>query len=269
MGSAALARPVVAAALLLLFGALSVRAEPEYANEGAKGCLDCHGNERVMQIVKTAHAKREDPNTPAAQKACESCHGPSKTHSRFPMQVANLHFGKQSKTPVEVQNKICLECHTKDGREEWHASAHGFEKLVCSTCHGIHDPASVVPAEATVSQGCKVAGCHDKLMADSEPTAFTHAVGRPIGDQGQVTCAGCHNPHGPLSSTRCLDCHPQTPEARAKESEKARRFHDVADEKGTECMRCHKALAHPIKPLDEAIAKEAAKAAREAPAPGS
>ena len=224
-------------------------AQPEYANEGAKACLDCHGNPRVMGIMETAHAKREDPKTPAAQKACESCHGPSKTHSQFPMQVANLHFGKHSNIAPKVQNQVCLECHATGAREDWTGSAHGFEDLVCSTCHSIHDPTKIVPALATVSSGCNVAGCHDKLTGDSPSASFTHAVGKKLGDQGQLTCTGCHNPHGPLNSGRCVACHPQTSEILSRQSEKARRFHEVATQQGTECIRCHKALAHPIKPL--------------------
>ena len=65
----------------------------------------------------------------------------------------------------------------------------------------------------------------------------------------RLTCAGCHNPHGPLESGRCGDCHVRTPEVVSKESAKARRYHEVAEAKGTECIRCHKGIAHPIPPL--------------------
>jgi nitrate/TMAO reductase-like tetraheme cytochrome c subunit len=228
--------------------AVAAVAQPEYADTGAKSCLDCHASPQVMGIAKTAHANRSDPKTPASQKACESCHGGSAAHMRFPMQLENLHFGKKSKTEAKVQNQVCLDCHSK-GAEDWEASAHGFENVVCSTCHAIHDPARIVPAKATASNGCSVAGCHVTLMDGASPDTFSHAVGRNIGNKGEVTCAGCHDPHGPLRSERCGDCHPQTPEVLALESDKARRFHDVAAERETECIRCHKALSHPIKPL--------------------
>ena len=74
----------------------------------------------------------------------------------------------------------------------------------------------------------------------------------PIEGGNTFTCSTCHDPHGPLDSTRCVECHAQTPEVLAKQSEKARRFHATADEKGTECIRCHKGLAHPIGPLEQA-----------------
>jgi hypothetical protein len=165
------------------------------------------------------------------------------------MQVENLHFGKQSKTEPKEQNQVCLECHARGEQNEWHASAHGFENVLCSSCHSMHDPAKIVPKQATLSHGCSTAGCHDALMRDSTAADFTHAVGKKLGDQGQLTCAGCHDPHGPLNSDRCLDCHPQSPELLSKESQKARRFHEVATERGTECIRCHKAIAHPMSPL--------------------
>jgi nitrate/TMAO reductase-like tetraheme cytochrome c subunit len=246
-------------ATLLSFAALvqgaawiAAAAPPEYDGAGEKTCLDCHGNPRVMGIMGTVHMKGGNPNAPAAQKACESCHGPSKAHVQFPMQVENLHFGKKSTTDAKVQNRVCLECHDqKDkARANWKASAHGSENVVCSTCHSIHDPKRVVPTTAARITTCTSAGCHATLMGDADPTKFSHAVGKPLDSKGEMTCSGCHNPHGPLSSSRCIDCHPQTADVLAKQSEKARRFHQVATERGTECIRCHKALAHPIRPLE-------------------
>ncbi len=247
-------------------------AQPGFAGEGAKACIDCHGNEHVLGILKTAHAKVEDPNTPAAQKECQSCHGPSAVHMKYPMQVGNLHFGKESKAQPEVQNQACLECHSKGDRANWKASAHGFERILCSNCHSIHDPKKIVPSEATVSKGCSVDGCHATLMRGKDLAGFSHAVGKKLEmkgmkftNDGRLTCASCHNPHGPLSSTRCIDCHAQSPEVLAKESEKARRYHEIAARKGTQCIRCHQELSHPIRPLEELRKKEAMEAASARP----
>jgi nitrate/TMAO reductase-like tetraheme cytochrome c subunit len=223
-----------------------------YSEEGAKACLDCHETESVMGILETAHFKDHDPKTPAATHQCQSCHGPSARHMMFPMQVENVHFGRKSGHSAQRQNERCLECHLSDEsghRENWKASAHGYEKVVCSTCHSMHDPEKVVPARADVKATCTSVGCHDTLLANSEPEQYSHALGRNLSGKGELTCSGCHNPHGPLESTRCLDCHSQSPEVLAKQSEKAKRFHDVARAKGTDCVRCHKGIAHPIPPL--------------------
>lgn len=221
--------------------------------EGAQQCLDCHENSGILGITKTKHADFENADSPAAQKQCQSCHGPSERHMQFPMQVENVHFGKASSAAPRVQNQQCLECHESGERQNWKASAHGFEDIVCSTCHSIHQPDRIVPTEATMASTCN-GTCHQDLMKDAEPGAFTHPVGMELEDGSHVTCATCHNPHGKLDSTRCLECHEQTRDVLAKQSEKAQRFHETAEAKGTECIRCHKGLAHPIGPLD---AKEA------------
>jgi len=217
----------------------------KYSDEDATACIDCHETPTVMAIFHTAHAIDSDPRTPAAQKQCQSCHGPSATHMRFPMQVENVHFGEKSRTKAEVQNQLCLECHQDGDRESWQASAHGFETVLCNKCHGIHDPNSNIPTNASLTKGC-TESCHQDLMHGGNPSDFTHATGKPLNGMGELTCAGCHNPHGPLSSQRCLECHEQTPENHAKESAKAQRYHEVAREKGTTCIRCHKGIAHPI-----------------------
>ena len=224
----------------------------DYSEESAAACIDCHDTPAVMGIVETAHANFDNPRTPAAQRQCQSCHGPSATHMRFPLQIGNVHFGSGSANPPAQQNAMCAACHgTREQEVAWESSAHGYEDLVCNTCHSVHDPDKIVPKHATISSGC--AECHGDLMAASTVPEFSHAVGRKLGEGGELTCAGCHNPHGPLESSRCLDCHAQTPEVLALQTPKARRYHEVAAQKGTECMRCHKGIAHPIKPLEELI----------------
>jgi nitrate/TMAO reductase-like tetraheme cytochrome c subunit len=233
----------------VLFACGAVAAELEYSEEGAKACLDCHETDYVIGIIDTAHFNVEDPKTPAATRECQSCHGPSAKHMIYPMQVENVHFGAKSTSAPETQNEFCLECHQNGERKHWKAGPHGYEKLVCSTCHSIHDPHKVVPARADVERTCTTSGCHDTLMKDAEPADFSHAIGKNLSDKGELTCSNCHNPHGPLESGRCIECHIQAPEVLAKQSEKAKHFHETAAKKGTDCIRCHKGIAHPIPPL--------------------
>jgi nitrate/TMAO reductase-like tetraheme cytochrome c subunit len=244
-----------AAAALVLVGAVALpgpafaeaeaKAEKGYSPEGAKACLDCHETPEIMGIMETPHFEGTNEDAPAAQRQCQSCHGPSARHMMFPMQVENVHFGKGSHAAPALQNQACLQCHESGEREQWNVSAHGFEEVLCSNCHSVHDPKALIPQEQTRIAGC-TESCHDDLMAGADPASFSHRVGAELADEGTLTCAGCHNPHGPLESSRCVECHEQTPEAMAKESEKARRFHETAKKRGTGCIRCHKDIAHPI-----------------------
>ncbi len=240
--------PVCLFGITLASLAQSAGVQSEYSEEGAVACIECHETPYVMGILDTVHARIADPRTPAAQKECQSCHGPSATHMRFPMQVANVHFGKNCEHEPETQNKLCLQCHKDSDFGEWSASAHGYEQIVCSRCHSMHDPDRIVPTKTTVSVGC-TDSCHKEVREIDSASEFSHAIGRDLDGKGELTCAGCHNPHGPLSSERCLGCHAQTPEVLAKESDKARRYHETASAKGTDCIRCHKAISHPIRAL--------------------
>ena len=222
--------------------------QTRYSVEGGVACTKCHETQYVMGILGTVHAKIADPQTPAAQRECQSCHGPSATHMQFPMQVANIHFGKDCEHAPEVQNKQCLECHGDSALGGWRASAHGYEQVVCSRCHSMHDPALVVPAKEILSRGCTEA-CHQDLMGTESASDFSHALGRMIDGKSALTCADCHNPHGPLNSEGCIACHARRPDVLAKETEKAREYHAVALQKGVDCLRCHKGISHPIRGL--------------------
>ena len=235
---------LLGASVLALAAAAPWAADQDYSEQGANACLDCHESPEVMGILDTPHADASNPKTPAGQKECQSCHGPSATHMEFPMQVANVHFGKESKATPQRQNEACLECHADGAREHWQGSAHGYEDVRCSECHSAHKTGLLTPPDAEVLARCD--SCHDDLLGSAKPADFTHPVGFRLGESETLTCATCHNPHGPLESSRCDSCHPSTAEAFAEQTEKARRFHEVGLRRGTECIRCHKAIAHPI-----------------------
>jgi len=244
------------AAACLLSPATSARADDDgYSDQDYNACLDCHENSGVLGISETKHADFDDPKSPAAQKQCQSCHGPSAKHMKFPMQVANVHFGKASAAPAATQNLMCLECHANEARANWSGSPHGFEEVLCTTCHSMHQPDLIVPEHATMTATCNDS-CHVDLMAGRPVSEFTHPVPEKPTKEDDFTCATCHNPHGALESGRCADCHDLEPATLAEESEKARRFHTTAIERKIECIRCHKGLAHPIPPLNGADGAE-------------
>ncbi len=224
--------------------------EHGYSEKDYNACIDCHENSGIGGIAETKHADFDDPNSPAAQKQCQSCHGPSAKHMKFPMQVSNVHFGKGSAATPKRQNQMCLECHTEGAQASWDMSPHGLDEVLCNTCHSIHQPDKIKPSHAAATATCNDT-CHVEIVHDATNGSFTHPVPAEPTSDDDFACTTCHNPHGPLDSTRCDDCHEQTADEFAKQTDKARRFHETALRREIDCMRCHKGLAHPIKPLHE------------------
>ena len=74
-----------------------------------------------------------------------------------------------------------------------------------------YDPERIVPSSVRLTQGC-TESCHENFIKDVDASTFTHSIGHALGGAGKITCASCHSPHFPLSSSRCLDCHDQSPE---------------------------------------------------------
>jgi len=213
------------------------------SGQGAQACLACHESEKVMGILETPHAKIDDPRTPASQEQCESCHGPSGTHMEFPMQVGNIMFTKHSKTPIAIRNRTCLACHHEGERAHWDDGPHG-EKLACNDCHVMHVRKDPALSKADQAQQCSV--CHPKILE----TAPANAV-HPLTGKKAFRCTECHNPHGTTSLTSCNACHLQDPVHWARESEKARSYHERALAKQIECTSCHKGFVHALPALTQ------------------
>ena len=116
----------------------------EYSKKGADTCLTCHDDEHVMAVFKTPHGQPNDARSPfgKGQLQCEACHGPGGNHTkkvkkgetRPPM----IRFGRDSATPVSVQNGGCLACHEKSMTAEWHAGPHAANDVSCAACHDTH-----------------------------------------------------------------------------------------------------------------------------------
>ncbi len=208
---------------------------------GAAACLECHESDKIMGILKTPHADFKDPRSPAARDQCESCHGPSATHMKFPMQVGNIVFTKHGKTPIGVRNRACLECHNKGDQAHWNEGAHAKE-LSCASCHVMHKPQD--PMVGSVDRTADCVSCHETVL-ESAPAPSSH----PLTGPKAIVCTECHSPHGPTSLTTCITCHAQDPETFAKQSAKARDYHGRASSKEIECTACHKGFVHSMPPI--------------------
>src|ERR1035437_8375472 len=135
------AKPAVAAATAAPAAAKAAgsaaKAAPvsEYAAEGSKTCLNCHGGDtKITAIFNTPHAKKADPRTPFAAHECESCHGASPDHINGPQRTnIGIVFTKHSPTPVAEQNKMCLACHENGARMNWQGSQHQSADVACAS----------------------------------------------------------------------------------------------------------------------------------------
>jgi len=232
---------VLAMGLPLALLAQAASAQQSYSGEGAQACLECHESEKVMGIRETPHAQFDNPRTPAAREQCESCHGPSATHMEFPMQVGNIVFTKHGKTPIGDRNQMCLTCHHKGEQAHWGEGKHA-DGLSCASCHIMHAPEDPTLVVETQAQRC--GSCHEEILPTA-PSGAPHA----LSGEKAMHCTQCHNPHGPIDLVSCNECHEQDPATLAKQSPKARDYHERAVSRTIDCTSCHKGFVHSMPQL--------------------
>jgi DmsE family decaheme c-type cytochrome len=147
------------------------------------------------------------------QLQCEACHGPGGNHSarirrgeeRPPPAVE---FGSHEPTEINVQNDMCLGCHSADVGFGWHGGPHDDNDVACADCHVSHTGGD--PVLQTSSQPEVCYNCH-KLQRSETLKAFAHPL-----VEGKMDCSGCHSPHGDTTELQlvrqtvndtCYTCH--------------------------------------------------------------
>jgi DmsE family decaheme c-type cytochrome len=186
----------------------------EYSKKGADTCLTCHDDAHVAAVFQTKHGQPNDARSPfgKGQLQCEACHGPGGNHTKKVKKgeerPAMIRFGRDSKTPVAVQNGTCLSCHEKSMSANWHAGAHDANNVSCASCHDSHvarDPVLATRTQADVCYTCHVAQRGEFLKPYAHPSK-----------QGKIACSDCHDPHGSTAEAQlvkatvnqtCYQCH--------------------------------------------------------------
>lgn len=184
-----------------------------YAGGDPQLCLSCHGANGMKPaagILSTVHGKTGNPDGPMAKKGCQTCHGPASKHLSVYVngkpQAPPVTFSEN--TPVEVQNRVCLDCHEGKTHNNWEGSAHQFAGLACASCHSIHKPQDRVLEKATQKEVCL--GCHT-----AQRSGMHKISAHPLAD-GLMSCSDCHAAHGGQSdpllvkasvNETCFQCH--------------------------------------------------------------
>src|SRR5215211_3236610 len=121
---------------------------------GPETCLTCHD---TATLHGTAHGNPRIPGSPAADKGCESCHGPGQAHVE---DDAKGHILKFSQMPARQVSDTCLTCHNKTEHAMWDSSSHAARNMGCVSCHSVHAPKSERGQLVKATQLELCATCH-------------------------------------------------------------------------------------------------------------
>ncbi len=235
---------------------------------GSDTCKACH-EDQFHQFSQTKMGKLflKHPRSTQEKLACESCHGPGKKHAEAPgsgKDAKLISFLKHDPTPVEVRNKVCLDCHSKGARIFWSGSAHDSRDVACTGCHHIMaDQSSKAQlVKATEIETCGL--CH--IQKRAQTMRSSHMPLR----EGKMSCTSCHNPHGTISvallrepsvNDSCYVCHAEKRGPflweHAPATESCSNCHDPHGSnherllklaKPRLCQQCHVETRHPTRP---------------------
>lgn len=198
--------------------------------EGALGCIDCHGENIFPHVGGRPESSRE--YTIQASKVCADCH--TRQTERLADSVhadglanGNLRaatcvdcHGAHAVQPIEDQPEIaaqtCGTCHTSIFAE-YQASIHGEALLVnndtnaptCTTCHGVHGIDDPTTAQFRNRSPQLCADCHadESLMAqyDISTDVFETYLNEFHGST--VALFDQQDPDAASNKAVCYDCH--------------------------------------------------------------
>ena len=158
---------------------------------GAKVCMACHAS----QAESFSHTLMgRIGQTQKGKFDCENCHGPGSAHAkagggRGVGGIISFRPEDQSRT-AEENNAICLTCHERGDRTNWHGSTHETRGLMCTNCHTIMKTVSRKNQLKTAFEPETCFQCHKDRRA--QMFRSSHMPLR----EGKMVCSDCHNPHG-------------------------------------------------------------------------
>jgi DmsE family decaheme c-type cytochrome len=241
-------------------------APPAAGYVGQDTCLGGHDDKDEGPFMKTAHATKADPRSPAAKLGCESCHGPGAKHVDDPgtNKLRNL---RATGSASEI-NSTCTACHSRQTHVLWSGSQHESRGLACSTCHSVHSPKSEEKQLKEVTQRELCATCHRDKISKLDRSGHM-----PVREQ-KMECSSCHNVHGTTNvrllrkgdsiAELCTSCHAEKRGPYLWEHAPSRdgcvTCHDPHGSSNERmlvakppllCQRCHVATRHPSTIYDQ------------------
>lgn len=165
----------------------SAGSSPQSAFVGAETCMTCH-EAQGKAYHASAMGRSWNPRAPAADRGCETCHGPGQGHVDDPGDKTLIR-NPLTMAPRDV-SEVCTSCHNRNNHVYWQGSMHDSRNLSCVTCHSMHSPQSerAQLKKAGVVETC--ATCHRDKAAK-----LLRSGHMPV-REGKMDCSSCHNQHG-------------------------------------------------------------------------
>lgn len=177
---------------------------------GNESCLACHDG------VESALAAGPHGSPAFAERSelgCETCHGPGSAH----MDDPEAPYG-DSPGYGQLSSAACRSCHAGE-HSRFPTNAHARAGMSCVDCHSIHGETEWSPLHSDASEPFETARitgssascvtCHTDVAGEFEFNE-RHRL-----QEGIMSCADCHDPHGPSTRTHlagfkqesCVECH--------------------------------------------------------------
>jgi DmsE family decaheme c-type cytochrome len=244
-------------------------AGPQYAGDAV--CLTCH-EDVGKSYHATAHGRTWLPRSPAAQRGCETCHGPGKAHADAGGDKTKIVVFTALK--VQDANAVCTTCHNRGTHMLWETSAHENRGVGCLTCHSVHHAKSAAAQLTYPTQMQLCARCHRPETQKMQRVSHMAVRNSPVRDRGfTMECSSCHNPHGSANvrllkvgsdvNESCTSCHAEKRGPFLWEhepvTENCLTCHDPHGSSNDRmlvaklpmlCQRCHVTSRHPPTPYD-------------------